>query len=1110
MVLVLAASLAAYGPGSGVGRGAVGAGAAGGGAAWLTAPLPPISFSETSSYIRLGLTHLAVEFYKGSAGYNKIYDGSGAVAVYDDRIVLEYWAGSKWSQRGVSTGISWVKVSDTHYEVTRSYTDYLGTTYDVGYTVKSGEAIKITITLRSGKADTIRVAWRPSGIVYAGLVEGVNGYRFEDAAGWIGFDWGDVYRGFGDITQASVEVVANGKKANIYFSVGAVGAGQVVVVDPTIEFSTALVESVHVCPLDADTFVVAYSDDTNNDISFQVWDMDGTLVLAETDADTDIGYTSCTSVGVSALDATHFVIGWYDGTDTDATFAVYDTAGLLHTGPTDADTDVGGGSSVSVSALNATQFVIGWYDGPDYDATFAVYDTSSNLITGPTDADTDVGASYSISVQVSALSSTSFAISWHDAVDFDLTFATYYSNGTAIAAPTDVESWPTAVNNPFWYQSPSSQECATGIGLADDRFVVAYANTTTQAIWKTYNADGTAWEPLSASPVNGATTITDLDDADNLYAQLDDYTISCAVSDVNGYADIHTVDISIMQGATTRETFQYHEDDNTFSVTTANAKFGLGTGSSASHFGNVITITLKLRALWAADEEADVDLKVVTTDAGALSDTDTIQTDYADVVKTLTVSGFASSPVTYVNPSTSTTFSGTVYYVNNPASSTATTFYPPDAEFTSVAVHNAAHSVKETDATIVNGAFSLAFNSDAAVGADTYHPFIAMADADYTDADAPGITDAVTVEQVKVISYTVADARVNVNDNVNVDFSIQYASDSANVVDGAVTLNTGAAAYQSGSTWRRTATSAAASGATYDAVAATGNARGITSVDQNAQSTLVIWDRFDFISVAVDDARINVGGTFELRYVLQYDYDNVVFDDTKGSITGFAYDGVNLWWDKAVAGSASVTSTNYDETYIAVTDTTYGITAKEDDAGTSVVTDRIRLLTLAASKPALLAGETVIVLATAELEYDAHPLGAGDNLTISTYPFAWSAVEGKFRWEHAEASAAAIALGVFTAGYEAGDLITVGDMNGLSATMTWASPGGGAVTPAATTTPLPDYTDLQRMGAIFIVAIILFAVVGGEVGEKSTTNRDKFRKKKAPAAKKWKRGARYE
>ena len=55
LVLVLAASLAAYGPGLGVGRGAVGAGAAAGGAAWLTAPLPLISFAETSSYIRLGL-----------------------------------------------------------------------------------------------------------------------------------------------------------------------------------------------------------------------------------------------------------------------------------------------------------------------------------------------------------------------------------------------------------------------------------------------------------------------------------------------------------------------------------------------------------------------------------------------------------------------------------------------------------------------------------------------------------------------------------------------------------------------------------------------------------------------------------------------------------------------------------------------------------------------------------------------------------------------------------------------------------------------------------------------------------------------------------------------
>jgi hypothetical protein len=351
-------------------------------------------------------------------------------------------------------------------------------------------------------------------------------------------------------------------------------------------FSTVQIDSIHTCPLDSRTFVIVYSDYTNEDISFQIYDTNGTQILAETDVDTtsegDLAYTS---VGVSAFNSTHFVIGWYggtgtdldatfaiynitgsllsgptdvdtgvgtsgysvqvscfnstyfvigwydnvdfdvtvavytssstlvvgpididedvgnsysvsvstfnsttfvigwyDGVDLDATFAVYSSAGTLLTGPVDADTDVGSSYSVSVSTSNSTHFVIGWFDGTDLDATFAVYDSAGTLKTGPTDADTDVYGSYS--VQVSALNSTAFVISWYDCVDFDLSFATYLTDGTTIAALTDIESWPTSVNAPFMYQSPCSQETATGIGIYNDNWIIAYSNTTTQVIWR--------------------------------------------------------------------------------------------------------------------------------------------------------------------------------------------------------------------------------------------------------------------------------------------------------------------------------------------------------------------------------------------------------------------------------------------------------------------------------------------------------------------------------------------------------------------------------------------------------------------------------------------------
>ena len=409
------------------------------------------------------------------------------------------------------------------------------------------------------------------------------------------FDWSDVIAISGlQITHGITNI---GGEDYFWFRMrkDSVPKGAHLVIDPTVAFSTVSVTSVHTCPLDTHTFVIAYSDDTNDDFSFQIYDTNGTQVLAETDVDTTSGGDiDRTSVGVSAFNSTTFVIGWWDKTDVDATFAVYNKTGSLLSGPTDADTDVGSycrsvqvscfnsthfiiawndnaegdvtfavydsssnliagptdadtdagnfnsvsvstfnstyfvigwydrtdndatfaiynsagtqigttidvdtdvsySYSVSVSTFNSTHFVMGWFDATDQDATFAVYDSSTNLKTGPTDADTTAGTT-SYSVQVSALNSTAFVISWYDYVDFDLSFATYLSDGTSVAALTDIESWPTAANAPFMYHSPCSQETANNIKIYNANWIIAYANTTTQAIWQAFMPNGTAWD----------------------------------------------------------------------------------------------------------------------------------------------------------------------------------------------------------------------------------------------------------------------------------------------------------------------------------------------------------------------------------------------------------------------------------------------------------------------------------------------------------------------------------------------------------------------------------------------------------------------------------------
>jgi hypothetical protein len=528
------------------------------------------------------------------------------------------------------------------------------------------------------------------------------------------------------ILYAGVEKVFGGKGLTVVFP------ANMVLIDPTVAFTTVSVTSVHTCPLDTHTFVIAYSDDTNDDFSFQIYDTNGTQVLAETDVDTTSGGSlGFTSVGVSAFNSTTFVIGWCDNGEVspDATFAVYNRAGALLSGPTDVDTDVGASSysvqvscfnsthfviawfdssaiqlditfsvytssstliagpidadtdadtsnsvsvstfnsttfvigwydnsdgdatfrvytsagallaeadvdttavssrSVSVNTLNSTYFVIGWYDCESQDATFAVYNSAGTLKTGPTDADTTVGTAC-YSVQVAALNSTAFVISWYDYIDYDLSFATYLSNGTAVAALTDIESWPTFANAPFEYQSPCSQETGTGIKIYNNNWIIAYANTTTQAIWKAFKPDGTAWD--GTIPVANTAPTNDACDSTATFTVNVDAWVNMTVSDANLVADLFTVDIQVnTTGDAETFTLRWTQATNVFSEVSDSS--GICTLSASSVRANIDTDTDKIafKFKFTSGKAGNCDVKATTTDDASAADTDTYTNEFS-------------------------------------------------------------------------------------------------------------------------------------------------------------------------------------------------------------------------------------------------------------------------------------------------------------------------------------------------------------------------------------------------------------------------------------------------------------------------------------------------
>ena len=210
-------------------------------------------------------------------------------------------------------------------------------------------------------------------------------------------------------------------------------------IDPTIQFSTAAVEWPELSPLNNNTFVLTWCDETANTINFVVYDTNGTNTTPVVIVDNNV--SSCfdygRSVSVSAFNSTHFVIGYVDLTDNDVTFSTYDIFGTLVAGPIDVDTDIGTQASVSVSTFDSTNFVIGYSDKTDLDVTYAIYNILGTKLAGPTDEDTDI--TLARQVRVSTFSPTSWIISYMDATDNDITYS-IYSWTTRSKGPSDADS----------------------------------------------------------------------------------------------------------------------------------------------------------------------------------------------------------------------------------------------------------------------------------------------------------------------------------------------------------------------------------------------------------------------------------------------------------------------------------------------------------------------------------------------------------------------------------------------------------------------------------------------------------------------------------------------
>ena len=303
------------------------------------------------------------------------------------------------------------------------------------------------------------------------------------------------------------------------------------------------------------------------------------------------------------------------------------------------------------------------------------------------------------------------------------------------------------------------------------------------------------------APTNGVPTLNNFDDADNCYAQKKWYNISVTYTDGNGYENFNYVELRLNQSETNRAIFRYTESSGIFSQEDIENNFELNTtgGSVATKSGNDITVYWHFMPHWAADEESDVDIRCYCIDDTGLNDLDPTN-DQFDVITNLLTDSIECNDTTEdggvdrVSIDTLTQVNFSTRYANDPGSSTGSSSFPPDDEYTSISLYNSSDYNWGTNTSITDGNGTIPFTPDE-IGMDNYTLYITMEDGDYTPGEETDpyetiIVDRVNVTIISVVDYIYFDGSRYWSKNTPINFSytvkLDYDGTNFSTVNGEI------------------------------------------------------------------------------------------------------------------------------------------------------------------------------------------------------------------------------------------------------------------------------------------------------------------------------------
>ncbi|MEM3126615.1 MAG: hypothetical protein QW331_00905, partial [Candidatus Woesearchaeota archaeon] len=243
-----------------------------------------------------------------------------------------------------------------------------------------------------------------------------------------------------------------------------------------------------------DRFVVCYMNDVLNDAQFQIFSNDGTSLVGETATDTTSNpeATLQNLVSCAGVNSTRFVYFWFDDASNDATFNVRSETGANIVAATDVDNNVGETAQVATAALGNDKFAMTFFHALDNDITIAVRTINNVVVLPVTDIDTNAGTQSRVAIAPINISNggDGFVVAWEDQASADIKAAVFNNTGGQVTAPFTVDI---AQDTTFRLIDVVAKDPITANSICSGKFIIAYSNTSNEAVFKRFSFDGTSW-----------------------------------------------------------------------------------------------------------------------------------------------------------------------------------------------------------------------------------------------------------------------------------------------------------------------------------------------------------------------------------------------------------------------------------------------------------------------------------------------------------------------------------------------------------------------------------------------------------------------------------------